>query len=254
MGGLPDGSAFAIMRAMRNERVALITGANGDIGRAIALALADECRAVALHVHRNKSAALAACGIVESKGAESAIVPADLTREREAVRAVRAVEKEFGRLDILVNTVGPILMKPWARMTGGDWEAMVRGNLLASFFTMRAALPGMKRRGWGRVVNLGFGRVEQAAAFPTVAGYAAAKSGLLILTRTAAASEAGTGVTINMVSPGLIKGGRLPKGAKIKPGSLGTDTDIARAVLFLASDAAAAVTGTNLLVAATWKM
>jgi 3-oxoacyl-[acyl-carrier protein] reductase len=242
------------MRAMRNERVALVTGAGRPIGRAIALALAEDCRAVALHFHRNKSAVPAAYGIIEAKGARSLLVQADLTRETEAAGAVRAVEKEFGRLDILVNAVGPMLMKPWARMTGKDWEAMLRGNLLASFHTLRAALPGMTRRGFGRVVNLGFGRVEQAAAFPTVAAYAAAKSGLLILTRTAAATEAGTGVTVNMVSPGLIRGGRLPKGARIAPGSLGTPADIGRAVRYLVSDAAAAVSGTNLLVAATWKM
>ena len=112
----------------------------------------------------------------------------------------------------------------------------------------------MRRRGWGRIINLGFGRVEQAAAFPTVAAYAAAKSGLLILTRTAAATEAGTGVTVNMVSPGLIKGGRLPRGARIAAGSLGTVDDVAQAVRYLASDAAASVSGTNILVAATWKM
>jgi 3-oxoacyl-[acyl-carrier protein] reductase len=147
-----------------------------------------------------------------------------------------------------------MLMKPWARMTGEDWESMFRGNLLSSFFCLRAALPGMKRRGWGRIINLGFGRVEQSAASPTVTAYAAAKSGLLILTRTAAATEAGTGVTINMVSPGLLEGGRLPKGAKIAPGSLGTTADVAQAARYLASDAAAAVTGTNILVAATWKM
>jgi 3-oxoacyl-[acyl-carrier protein] reductase len=242
------------MRAMRNDRVALITGAGRGIGRAIALGLADECRAVAVHYHRDQAAAEAAARSVRAEGAESFVVRADLSREADAVRVVRAVEKRFGRLDILVNNVGPFLMKPWVRLTAADWEAMFRGNLLASFFTLRAALPGMKRRGWGRIVNVGFGRVEQAAAFPTVTAYAAAKSALLILTRTAAATEAGTGVTVNMVSPGLIKGGRLPRGAKVSPASLGTREDVARAVRDLVSDGAAAVSGTNLLVAATWKM
>jgi len=239
---------------MGNERIALVTGAGRGIGRAIALALAGECRAVAVHYHRHKAVAEATAKAVRSAGAECRIYRADLTRESEAVRLVRVAEKRFGRLDILVNNVGPFLAKPWSLSTAKDWETMFRGNLLASFFTLREAIPGMRERGWGRIINLGFGRIEQAAAFPTVAPYAAAKSGLLVLTRTAAAAEAGTGVTVNMVSPGLIKGGRLPKGAKIKPGSLGTETDVARAVLFLASDAAAAVTGTNLLVAATWKM
>ena len=242
------------MRVMRNERVALVTGAGRGIGRAIAVALAAECRAVAIQYRKNRIGAEATARAVLTAGAEGILVRADLTREAEARGGVRAVEKEFGRLDILVNAVGPFLMKPWTRLTGEDWEAMLRGNLLASFFAMRAALPGMKRRGWGRIVNLGFGRVEQAAAFPTVAAYAAAKSGLLILTRTAAATESGTGVTVNMVSPGLIRGGRLPKGAGIEPGSLGRPEDVAGAVRFLASDDAAEISGTNILVAATWKM
>jgi len=239
---------------MKKERVALVTGAGRGLGREIAVGLAGGCRVVAVHYHRGRAAALETAAAVRAAGAASRVLPANLARETEAVRLVRAVEKEFGRLDILVNNVGPFLSKPWAELAGADWEAMFRGNLLASFFTLREALPGMRRRGWGRIINIGFGRVEQAAAFPTVAAYAAAKSGLLILTRTAASTEAGTGVTVNMVSPGLLKGGRLPAAAGIKPGAMGTYADVARAVLFLASDAAAAVTGTNLLVASTWKM
>ena len=242
------------MQAMRNERVALVTGAGRPIGRAVAVALAAECRAVAVHYRKNRIGAEATARAVLTAGAEGILVRADLTREAEARGGVRAVEKEFGRLDILVNAVGPFLMKPWTRLTGEDWEAMLRGNLLASFFAMRAALPGMKRRGWGRIVNLGFGRVEQAAAFPTVAAYAAAKSGLLILTRTAAATESGTGVTVNMVSPGLIRGGALPQARTITESQLGTFEDVAEAVAYCASDAAAAVTGTNLIVSGTWKM
>lgn len=242
------------MAMMRNGRIALVTGAGGAIGRSIALALAGECRAVAVLYRRDKASAEETAKAVRAEQADSLILRADLTRERDAVRAVRAVERKFGRLDILVNTVGPMLMRPWIEMTGPDWESMFRGNLLASFFCLRAALPGMKRRGWGRIINLGFGRVERLAASPNVTAYAAAKSGLLILTRTAAATEAGTGVTVNMVSPGLLKVGRLPKGARIAPGSLGTSADVARAVRYLASEDAAAVTGTNILVAATWKM
>jgi 3-oxoacyl-[acyl-carrier protein] reductase len=118
---------------------------------------------------------------------------------------------------------------------------------------MKAVLPGMRERGWGRIVNIGYSRAEQLAAFPTITAYAAAKTGLLILTRTAAASEVGAGITINMVSPGLLKGGQLPAGT-FPPAALGTYADIATAVRFLASDEAAAITGTNLIVAGTWKM
>jgi 3-oxoacyl-[acyl-carrier protein] reductase len=112
----------------------------------------------------------------------------------------------------------------------------------------------MRAGGWGRVVNIGYHRAEQLVAFAGILPYAAAKTSLLLLTRTAAATEAGTGVTVNMVSPGLLQGGRLPSGTKISLKLLGGLRDVAEAVLFLVSDKAAAVTGANLVVAGAWKM
>jgi 3-oxoacyl-[acyl-carrier protein] reductase len=112
----------------------------------------------------------------------------------------------------------------------------------------------MRQRKWGRIINIGYSRAEQLAAFPTITAYAAAKTSLLILTRTAAVAEAGSGVTINMVSPGLLEGGRLPSGLKIEKMVLGMFADVAKAVCFLASDEARAIRGTNLIVAGTWKM
>jgi 3-oxoacyl-[acyl-carrier protein] reductase len=112
----------------------------------------------------------------------------------------------------------------------------------------------MRARRFGRIVNIGFGRAEQLAAFPTILPYAVAKTGLLVLTRTAAAAEQGTGVTINMVSPGLLREGVLPPGRRVAPAALGTFADVSEAVRFLVSDKARRMTGTNLLVAGTWKM
>jgi 3-oxoacyl-[acyl-carrier protein] reductase len=111
----------------------------------------------------------------------------------------------------------------------------------------------MRARRWGRIINIGYSRAEQLGSFPTILPYAVAKTGLLILTRTAAVSEVANGVTVNMVSPGLMEGGVLPPG-KIPPAAIGGFRDVAGAVDFLASDAAAAVTGTNLIVSGTWKM
>jgi 3-oxoacyl-[acyl-carrier protein] reductase len=177
-----------------------------------------------------------------------------LTREKEAAALIRNVEQRLGRVDILVNNVGPILMKPWTELTAADWDRMFRANVESAFFCLKAALPGMRQRKWGRIINIGYSRAEQLAAFPTITAYAAAKTSLLILTRTAAVAEAGSGVTINMVSPGLLEGGLLPSGLKIEKMVLGMFADVAKAVCFLASDEARAVRGTNLIVAGTWKM
>ncbi|MGA2587704.1 MAG: SDR family oxidoreductase [Candidatus Aminicenantales bacterium] len=239
---------------MSSQRIALVTGAGRGLGREIALALADATAGVAVHYLSRKNSAEETARMVRNKGKLSAALRADLTKESEAAALVRGVERKFGRLDILVNNVGPILMKPWIELTAGDWIRIFRANLLSSFSCLKAALPGMRTRKWGRIINIGYSRAEQLAAFPTITAYAAAKTSLLILTRTAAAAEAGSGVTVNMVSPGLLEGGVLPPGLKADKRTMGTFADVAAAVCYLTSDKAGAVTGTDLIVAGAWKM
>jgi 3-oxoacyl-[acyl-carrier protein] reductase len=243
-----------ILSPMRTERIGLVTGASGGLGREIAVALAGEAGTVLVHYFRHLRAAEETVRRIQAAGAESGLLQADISREAGARGFIRAAEKKWGRIDILVNNVGPILFKPWDRLSAVDWEKMWRGNLWSAYACLAAALPGMRIRRFGRIVNIGFGRAEQLAGFPSILPYAVAKTGLLVLTRTAAAAEQGTGVTINMVSPGLLKEGVLPAGRRIPLAALGTYADVAEAVRFLVSDKARRVTGTNLLVAGTWKM
>ncbi len=239
---------------IRKEIVALVTGASAGLGREIAVVLAPGCRAVAVHYRRNAAGAGETAAAVREKGADSSVFAADLARKGAPSRLVAAVVRRFGRLDILVNNVGPFLQKSWDRLTTEDWDAALRGNLYSAHGCLLAALPGMRQRGWGRVVNIGYGRAEQLSAFPGILPYAAAKTALLLLTRTAAAGEAGRGVTVNMVSPGLLRGGILPAGADRNRESLGTFADVAEAVRFIVSEKADRISGTNLIVAGTWKM
>lgn len=238
----------------RKEAVALVTGASVGLGREIAVGLASDCRAVAVHYRRNAAGAENTAAAVRAQGAEGAVFSADLARKGAPARLIAAVERRFGRLDILVNNVGPFVQKPWDRLTPEDWDAAFKGNLYPSYGCLQAALPGIRQRGWGRIVNIGYGRAEQLAAFPGILPYAAAKTALLLLTRTAAAGETGTGITVNMVSPGLLRGGVLPGGVDRNAASLGTFADVAAAVRFLVSEKAAGISGTNILVAGTWKM
>ncbi len=242
-----------MQESAKQERVALVTGAVRGMGRATALALAGRVSGVAVHYRASAKEAADTVAEIERLGKRAVPFAADLTDEGRAADLVRKVQETFGRLDILVNNIGPFLVKPWQELTGGDWDAMFRGVLESAHFCMKAALPGMRRRGWGRVINIGYSRAEQLGSFPTIAPYAIAKTGLLILTRTAAVSEVANGVTVNMVSPGIIEGGVLPS-AKIPPAAIGKFGDVAEAVAFLASDEAAAVTGANIIVAGTWKM
>lgn len=234
-------------------RVALVTGAAKGMGRAIALGLAKRAVAVAVHFRASAGEAEGTVAELERLGKRAAAFGADLTDERKAAGLVRKVEETFGRLDILVNAVGPFLVKPWQDLTGEDWDAMFRSVLESAHFCMKAALPGMRARRWGRIVNIGYSRAERLGSFPTILPYAVAKTGLLVLTRTAAVSEVGNGITVNMVSPGLMEGGVLPPG-KVAPAAIGDFEDVAGAVDFLACEAASAVTGTNLIVSGTWKM
>jgi 3-oxoacyl-[acyl-carrier protein] reductase len=251
---LKSNAEKAILDGVKPRRIVLVTGASAGLGREIAVTLAKHAAAVAVHYRGGKKGAEETARFVRNAGAESAIFRADLTEEGEARRMAAAVERKYGWIDVLVNNVGPILFKSWDRLSVADWEAMFRGNLLSAYFCLAAALPGMRSRRFGRVINIGFGRVEQLAAFPTVLPYAAAKTALLLLTRTAAAECRGTGVTINMVSPGLLKEGIRPAGTAGPRAALGTFGDVASAVRYLASDEARRITGTNILVAGTWKM
>jgi len=235
-------------------RIALVTGASRGMGRAIALRLAEDVSGVAVHYLTRRDEAQELAAAIREKGKLSAVFRADLTKKAQAAGLIKKVEERFARIDILVNNVGPFLVKPWDQLEVADWERVLRGNLFGPYFCAKAALVGMRKRKWGRIVNIGYSRAEHLGAFPTIAPYAVAKTGLLILTRTAAASEVGNGITVNMVSPGLIRGGALPQARNLSESQLGTFEDVAEAVAFFASDKAASVTGANLIVAGTWKM
>jgi 3-oxoacyl-[acyl-carrier protein] reductase len=237
-----------------NNRVALVTGSSRGIGREIAVILAEDVDGVAVHYKENEKAVAEVVAEIEKKGKSAKAFSADLTSELESKELIHGVEAHFGRLDVLVNNFGPIIVKPWQELTTSDWEMMYRSVFMSAVWGITAALPGMRERGWGRIVNIGYNRVEQLSAFSKITAYAVAKTALLILTRSAVASEFKAGITVNMVSPGLIEGGIMPAGGKIDPAYFGKKTDVAEAVRFLASDRAAHITGTNLIVAGAWKL
>ncbi len=236
------------------DKIALVTGSSRSIGRDIALRLADVVAGVAVHYRTDRRAAEQVVREIRKKGKLGDLFRADLTKEKEAQSLIKKVEDKFGKVDILVNNFGPILVKPWEKASSSEWDYVLRGNLMSALWCLKAALPGMRKRKWGRVINLGYSRAEQLVAFSKITPYAIAKTGLLILTRSAAASEASSGITVNMVSPGLIEGGALPEAKNIPAGRLGRLEDISNAVLFLVSEEAGFITGTNLVVAGGWKI
>jgi 3-oxoacyl-[acyl-carrier protein] reductase len=236
------------------DKIALVTGSSRGLGKNIALSLADKTAGVIVHYRRDRESATRVVKGIEAKGKLSACFAADLTSEEQAFSLIREAEEKFGRIDILINNFGPIDVKHWESVGSKDWDRMLHANLVSAHSCLNAVLPGMRKVKWGRIINMGFSRVEQLVAYRDILPYAVAKTGLLILTRSAAASVASDGITVNMVSPGLMEGGILPKNRNIPAGRLGRFEDVAHAVQFLVSDRAQYITGANLVVAGGWKV
>jgi 3-oxoacyl-[acyl-carrier protein] reductase len=242
-----------LMKTLENK-IALVTGSSRGMGKDIALRLSDHVAGVVIHYRRDRDAAMSVVEEIRAKGKSSVSIRADLTKEKEAQQLIQRSREKIADIDILVNNFGPILVKPWEDLEPEDWDHMLHSNLESAFYCIKAVLAGMRKKIWGRIINIGYSRVEQLVAYQRILPYAIAKTGLLILTRSVAASVAADGITVNMVSPGLMEGGVLPKDQNIPAGRLGRFEDVSNAVLFLVSKQASYMTGTNLIVSGGWKI
>jgi 3-oxoacyl-[acyl-carrier protein] reductase len=231
-------------------RVALVTGGSRGIGAAVAQALASAGAAVAVCA-RNGEAAAATAAAIAGQGGQAFGVAADVSRAADAERIVAACAERFGRLDILVNNAGITRDGLVLRMKDEDWSSVLAVNLNGAFYCARAALRAiLKQKQSGRIVNLG--SVVASMGNPGQANYVTSKAGLIGLTKALAKEVASRGVTVNAVAPGFIETDMtagLPDAVKetyraqIPLGRFGTAAEVAAVVAFLASDAAAYITG-----------
>ncbi|HEX8164708.1 MAG TPA: 3-oxoacyl-[acyl-carrier-protein] reductase [Beijerinckiaceae bacterium] len=227
-------------------RKALVTGATGGIGGAIARALHGQGATVALSGTRRG----ALDGLAGELGERVHVVEANLA-DKEAVEAlVPAAEAAMEGLDILVNNAGVTRDNLFLRMKDEEWETVLSVNLTAAFRLSRAAVKGMMRRRYGRIVNIG--SVVGATGNPGQGNYAASKAGLVGMTKALAAEVATRGITVNCVAPGMIASPmtdalnekqREAILSAIPMGRLGEGAEVAAAVAYLASAEAAYVTG-----------
>lgn len=185
-------------------RVVLVTGARRGIGAALLLALAQSGHTMIVHIHRDadKTEAERVAGLARVKGANAEIMLADLSSLDATRRLVGAVIEKYGRLDILVNNAARSSYVPVDQITPEEWEATLSVNLTAPFLLCQAALPGMIRRGWGRIINIT--SITERLGGPSGAAYVSSKGGLVALTRALARTVRTEGVTINALSPGAI--------------------------------------------------
>lgn len=230
-------------------RIALVTGASQGIGRACALELAKAGAVVALAA-RNESKLAEVVAEVEAAGGKAAAFALDIASEESIKTAAKAVIERFGKVEILVNCAGITRDTLMLRMKRADWDAVLDTNLTGAFLLTQAVLSTMLRNRWGRIINISsvVGRTGQAGQV----NYAASKAGVIGMTRSMAREVASRGITVNAVAPGYIEtpmtavlSEELRKGmiASIPLGRAGTDVEVAQSIVFLASDAAAYITG-----------
>jgi 3-oxoacyl-[acyl-carrier protein] reductase len=233
------------------EGCALVTGASRGIGAAIACALAADGWPVAVNYRADEQAAQATVGRIEDADGRALALCADVTERDQLQRLFAAAEGELGRVLVLVNNAGVRRDDLSLSLSDGDWDAVIDTNLSAAFRATRHALRGMIRARFGRVINIA--SVIGPRANAGQANYAAAKAGLIAMTKTVAVEVARRGVTVNAIAPGLIDtdmtadlDGELLGAVPAR--RAGRPEDVAACARFLASEQAGYVTGATLYV------
>ncbi len=229
-----------------NDKIALITGANGGLGDKIARTLHAQGATLALTDRRTENMEK----LKSELGDRVEYFVADLTNAESINQLIKDVEEKFGRIDILVNNAGLTKDNLFIRMSDEDWQLVLDVNLTAGFKLAKAAVRGMMKRRFGRII--GIASVVGVTGNAGQANYSASKAGMIAMNKCLAQEVGSRGVTVNSVAPGFIRTPMtdvLPDDvkaallAKIPEGKLGEAQDIANVVAFLASDEAQYITG-----------
>jgi 3-oxoacyl-[acyl-carrier protein] reductase len=236
-------------------KIALVTGGSRGIGRACVLGLAAAGCDVAVNYLHARDEVESLIREIATRGQRAIAVQADVSCEGDVRRLVRTVEQNLGGIDILVNNAGINPSKPLAELTLADWNETIGTNLTSSFLVSQAVLPGMRQRGWGRLIFLS----SVAAQTGGVIGphYAASKAGMLGLMHSYASVLAKEGITCNAIAPALIETDMIRNNNRAQPallpvGRFGTVEEVADTVLLLAMNSY--ITGQTINVNGGWYM
>jgi 3-oxoacyl-[acyl-carrier protein] reductase len=236
----------------------LITGASADIGHSIALELAQADFALALHYRHNARAVAALQQTLSAQGCANLAMRYDLTRPDQAKAKVEETVGAFGRLDAVVNVVGPFHYRDITETTPEEWQETIALNLHTCFNVTHHAQPYLCEAK-GHIVNFAFAGVENLKAWPQSAAYCAAKAGVAVLTKSWAAALAPQGVRVNALCPGLVEEGaateaerkamaeQIPLGRPVRP------QEVAATVKWLLTGSPASMTGSLIAVSGAWE-
>ena len=241
-------------------RVALVTGASKGLGRAISLALAGAGAKLAL-VSRDEKRLAEVADAIRALGEDAEVFPADVSDEPQVAMLEKAVTARFGRIHILVNNAGINLRKPVTEFTLEEWNRIQGTNVTAAFLMCRAFVPHLKGQGYGRIINLT--SMMSHISLPGRTAYSTSKAALLGFTKALALELASEAITVNGISPGpcateinkpIMENAELTQFflSRVPLGRWGKPEEIGRLAVFLCCEAAAFITGTDIVIDGGW--
>ncbi|MFC3886344.1 SDR family oxidoreductase [Bacillus songklensis] len=240
---------------MKDNKVAFITGSATGLGKRTAIELAKKGLNIILNYRSSGEKARELASLLEEEyKIRTLVLQGDISEYSDCESMVFRGMEYFGHIDILINNAGPYVFER-KRMMDYDveqWNYMINGNLNSAFYLCKFIIPAMRQKEWGRIINIGFDRAQTAPAWKYRSAFAAAKTGLVSLTKTLALEEADYGITVNMVCPGDIRGEwkeadiadvrQRAEGQASLP-RIGTGEDIARTIAFLCEENSDFITG-----------
>ncbi|WP_134698558.1 SDR family oxidoreductase [Ammoniphilus sp. YIM 78166] len=243
-----------------NQKVALITGSATGLGKRTALELASRGVNIVLnYITSQQEARKLANYIQDTYKVNACAIRGDVSQYRDVQEMVQQASEQMGKIDIIVNNAGPYIpeRKNMVDYEIEDWQKMIDGNLNSVFYLSKLVIPSMRQQGWGRIINIGFDRADTAPGWRFRSAFAAAKVGLVSLTKTLAIEEAEHGITVNMICPGditqeykemSIEEVQMVWDTATPIGRPGTGEDVSRVVSFLCEPRSDFITGSIIQV------